>query len=137
MTTPFHGTVLHAGEATGHVLRLSAPLSFWGGTDEQGYITDPHHPQCGERLTGRVVILTGGRGSSSSSSVLAEQIRAGCGPAALLLAERDAIITLGAIAAAELYDVRVPVILFEPDQFAALPTSGTATVSEDGTVSTV
>lgn len=126
------GHVLHPGSASAQGLRLTAPLSFWGGTNEQGMVIDPHHPQHGTVLAGRVVLLPGSRGSSSSSSVLAEQVRTGNAPAALLLAEGDAILTLGALAAAELYDVHVPVLALEQDAFAAVPVGTDLTVTPSG-----
>ena len=107
--------VLHAGKGTGEVAVLDAPLSFWGGTDLTGHIRDPHHPQHGMLLAGRVVVMPASRGSSSSSSVLAEQLRLGTAPAAILLTERDPIILLGAIVAEQLYDVALPVLLLDPD----------------------
>lgn len=108
---PLSAFPLHPGTARGRVLRLDEPLSFWGGTDTAGRIIDRHHPQSGESVTGRVLVMLSGRGSSSSSSVLAEQLRRGTGPAAIVLGEPDAIVTLGAIVAAELYGVAVPVAL--------------------------
>ncbi len=70
--------VMVAGEAEGEVLVLDEPLSFWGGVDEtSGAIVDVHHPQRGAIVAGRILVMPAGRGSSSSSSVLAELIRAG------------------------------------------------------------
>lgn len=117
------GTVLHPGEARGTVLRLDRPLSFWGGTSLTGVIIDRQHPQRGACIAGRILAMRSGRGSSSSSSVLAEQVRAGRGPAAVVMTEPDAIIALGAIVAAELYRVRVPVVVLTAEDFAGL-TSG-------------
>ena len=59
-------------------------------------------------LTGRMLVMPCGRGSSSSSYVLAEAIRAGTAPAAIILREPDRIMALGAIVARELYDIAVP-----------------------------
>jgi hypothetical protein len=124
------GRAVHPGEATGEPLVLDAPLSFWGGTDHHGTIVDEHHPQCGARLTGRVVVLPTARGSSSSSSVLAEQIRASTAPAALVLTKPDAILMLGAWVAAELYGRRLPiVVLAEPEYRALCRGSGPVTVT--------
>ena len=122
---------LCAGRAGGDLLALAEPLSFWGGTDRKtGMIIDAHHPQHGTSLAGRVLMMAASRGSSSSSSVLAEQIRAGVGPAAILLTARDAIVALGALAAAELYGTEVPVVLLDAAdsgrlQVAAVPAHGT------------
>ncbi|MGO4689890.1 aconitase X swivel domain-containing protein [Glaciibacter sp. 2TAF33] len=120
---------LSAGSSTGDVLWLDEPLSFWGGTDlTTGVITDVHHPQHGLPLAHRVLVMTASRGSSSSSSVLAEQIRLGVAPAAILLASRDAIVTLGALAAAEVYGIRLPILLLDAGALAALPRSGPVSV---------
>jgi predicted aconitase with swiveling domain len=113
-----HGRTLHPGTATGRPIRLTAPLSFWGGTDSDGRIVDAHHPQCGALLTGRILLMESGRGSSSASSVLAEQIRAGTAPAAIVLSRPDPIIPLGALIASELYDLNLPVVVAPYD---ALP----------------
>jgi hypothetical protein len=100
------------GEATGEVLALAEPLSFWGGIDPAtGEVIDVHHPQRGANVAGRILAMPGGRGSSSSSSVLAEAIRAGTAPAAIVLAEPDPILALGAIVARELYGTAVPVVV--------------------------
>ncbi|WP_426245016.1 aconitase X swivel domain-containing protein [Nocardioides sp. LHG3406-4] len=116
------GVSLQPGSAAGELLVLEEPLSFWGGTDlATGTVVDAHHPQLGLALTGRVVAMAASRGSSSSSSVLAEQIRLGVGPAALLLRSPDAIVSLGAMIAAELYDRETPVVLLEPGDFDRLP----------------
>jgi predicted aconitase with swiveling domain len=106
------------GVGEGEVLVLEAPLSFWGGVDPAtGDVIDVHHPQRGACVRGTVLVLPSGRGSSSSSSVLAEAIRAGTGPAALVLLEPDPIIALGAIVARELYGTAVPVVVVEPPSF--------------------
>ena len=93
-------------------LVLSEPLSLWGGMDPAtGELTDVHHPQRGASLAGRVVVMPSGRGSSSSASVLAEAVRAGVAPAAILLGEPDLILAIGSAVAEELYGVRVPVVV--------------------------
>ncbi len=103
---------LVAGTAEGHALVLEEPLSLWGGLDpETGSIIDTRHPQRGANVTGRVLVMPAGRGSSSSSSVLAEAIRAGTGPAAIVLGEPDAILALGAIVARELFGTSIPVVV--------------------------
>lgn len=103
---------LTGGTATGEALVLDEPLSFWGGVDpETGTIVDARHPQHGASVTGRILMMPSGRGSSSSSSVLAESIRAGTGPAAIVLGEPDPILALGAIVARELYGTIVPVVV--------------------------
>jgi len=102
-------------------LVLTEPLSLWGGMDPaSGELIDAHHPQLGANLAGRVVVMRSGRGSSSSSSVLAEAARAGTAPAAILLGEPDLILSIGSAVAEELYGVRVPVVVLPPDRLEAI-----------------
>lgn len=104
--------VLVDGEATGEILVLQRPLSFWGGYDpESGIITDIAHPQHGHSLTGRVVVMPHGRGSSSSSAVLAEALRLGTGPAAIVLGEPDQVVASGVVVARMLYGIECPVVV--------------------------
>lgn len=110
------------------MLKLDLPLSFWGGVSQDGTIIDGHHPQLGESLVGRVLAMTSGRGSSSSSSVLAELLRAEKGPTAILLTHPDAIVVLGAIVAAELYGSAVPVVQMSDEDFARLRSGDGVTV---------
>ena len=131
--TAHAGTPLCPGVAVGPLLRLEEPLSFWGGVDAGGRVVDVHHPQHGTLLTGTVLVLPSGRGSSSSAAVLAEQIRAGTAPAAVVLGEPDGILVAGALVAAELYGVQVPVLVLPPaayDRLAcATPTDGAIPVT--------
>lgn len=100
------------GSGRGEGLVLDEPLSFWGGVDPaSGEVIDVRHPQRGANVAGRVLVMASGRGSSSSSSVLAESIRAGTAPAAIVLAEPDPILAIGAIVARELYGREIPVVV--------------------------
>ena len=88
---------------TGTALVLDEPLSLWGGVDPStGLIIDARHPQRGESVTGRVLVMQSGRGSSSSASILAEAIRAGTAPAGILLGEPDLILAIGSAVGEEL-----------------------------------
>ena len=106
------------GRADGPTFVLEEPLSFWGGVDAvSGRIIDRWHPQKGRAISGQVLVMTAGRGSSSGSSVLAEAIRLGTGPAGIVLLTRDAIVTVGAMIASELYRTQCPVVLARPADF--------------------
>jgi predicted aconitase with swiveling domain len=103
--------VLHKGAGNGRLMVLNGPLSLWGGLDpETGRIIDKSHPEAGQTVTGVVLFMTHGRGSSSSSSVLAEAIRLGTAPAGLILGEVDSILVTGAYVASLLYGRRFPVL---------------------------
>ncbi|KVP41243.1 aconitase X swivel domain-containing protein [Burkholderia ubonensis] len=109
--TVLSGDTLVAGDAFADVLVLDEPLSFWGGYDSAaGRIIDRGHPLVGASLAGRIMVMAHAKGASSSSSVLAEAVRNGTGPVGIVLKERDLIISIGAIVAAELYAIEVPVV---------------------------
>jgi predicted aconitase with swiveling domain len=115
------GWSLVAGEARGPAVVLDEPLSFWGGVDpETGRVIDVHHPQLGVTITGRVLVMPSGRGSSSSSSVLVESIHAGTGPVAIVMREPDPIIALGAIVVRELFGTRFPVVVVDEATYRSL-----------------
>ncbi len=119
------GQTLAQGAATGAPLALDEPLSFWGGLDvKTGRIIDRWHPQVGEQVTGRVLMMPAGRGSSSGSAALAEALRVGVGPAAILLLKRDGIVVVGALAAAELYGRACPVALIAREDWTRLRAAG-------------
>ena len=120
-----------AGTAEGRALVLDEPLSFWSGIDPAtGDIVDARHPQYGANVAGRILVMPSGRGSSSSSSVLAEAIRAGTAPAAIVLGEADPILALGAIVARELFGTTIPVVVTAG---SALRTDDLAAVRADET----
>jgi predicted aconitase with swiveling domain len=120
-TRTFHAIALVPGAASGPILRLDEPLSFWGGLDSAtGTIIDRLHPQRGANVAGRILMMPCGRGSSSGSATLAEALRLGKGPAAILMLERDAIVVVGAMVAAELYRLACPVALANERDWEAL-----------------
>ena len=129
------GIVLADGDGEGLALRLDEPLSFWGGVDPaSGEIIDARHPQRGTSVTGRVLVMPSARGSSSSSSVLAEAVRAGRAPAAILLGEPDLILAVGAMVAEELYAVRVPILHLRPAELATIADGAAVSIGLGGEV---
>lgn len=115
------GRILVEGQATGPALVLEEPLSFWGGLDPAtGEIVEANHPQRNSIVAGTILVMPSGRGSSSSATVLAEAIRAGSAPAGIVLGEPDDIIVIGALVAAELYGVTIPVVVASPAGYASI-----------------
>ena len=132
-STTISAVALVAGRADGPTCLLSEPLSFWGGLDAiSGKIIERRHPQYGTVISGRVLVMTAGRGSSSGSSVLAEAIRLGTGPAGIVLLRRDAIVTVGAMVAAELYNAHCPVVVVEPDAWTTILGSARLSIAARG-----
>jgi predicted aconitase with swiveling domain len=124
-------------EVGGRALVLAEGLSLWGGMDPAtGDLIDAHHPQRGASLTGRVVVMPAGRGSSSSASVLAEAVRAKTAPAAILLGEPDLILDIGSAVAEELYGTVVPVLVLDAEQLAGIRDGEMVRIGHDGSVRT-
>lgn len=120
---------------TAPVMKLSAPLSFWGGVDPAtGRIIQVRHPECGETISGMILALPGTIGSSSSSAVLLELIRLRIAPAALLLDEPDAILLIGCIVGREMGWATPPAFRLAASEQAKLP-SGPIKIAPDGSIS--
>ena len=85
------GQVVIAGRAAAPALAANEPLSFWGGYDyASGEIIDRRHPLSGQVAAGRVLCLPFTRGSSTTTAVLLEAVKAGTAPAAILTTEARA-----------------------------------------------
>jgi len=135
MATVVHGRPVVAGEATGATLVTDQPLSFWGGYDAQdGSIIDHRHPLHGANAKGRVLVLPGSRGSSTTSAVLLEAVRNDTAPAAIITRAPDSFIALTAIVAGELYDRILPVVAVAPEVFASIPDGMKVSITSDGTI---
>lgn len=132
----FQAQVLVPGRGEGPALVLPEPLSLWGGLDpETGEIIDRRHPSSGANVQGCVLVLPAGRGSSSASSILLEAVRLGTGPTAIITAEVDGILALGAAVAREMYQKAPPVIVLDTAAYGQLYNGQWLRVAEDGTVS--
>ncbi|WP_274427234.1 cis-3-hydroxy-L-proline dehydratase [Chelativorans sp. YIM 93263] len=126
------GKSLVEGESEGDLLCAEVGLSFWGGVDPAtGIIIDRHHPLHGECLAGRVLAIPSGRGSCSGSGVLLELILNGHAPAAVVVCEREQILTLGALVAELVFDRSIPVLQVERKVFAHIGAFRHARVGKD------
>jgi predicted aconitase with swiveling domain len=129
------GKPIVAGSAQGEALVSSEPLSFWGGYDyHTGEIIDRRHPLSGQVAAGRVLAVPFTRGSSTTTAVLLEAVRAGTAPAAILTTGPDHFFALASIVADEMYAQPIPVVALSPVDFAALRSGRWVEVREDGRV---
>jgi predicted aconitase with swiveling domain len=120
------------GSASGPAAVLTEPLSLWGGLDpDTGSVIDAHHPQRGRVIAGNVLVMPFGRGSSSSTSTLLEAVRLRTHPTAIVLAEVDDILVLGAIVAKALYGITVPVVVLPRSAYDLIQTSDEVDVTPD------
>ena len=128
-------TVLHPGIAQGSVLLLDEPLSFWGAFDPRtGTIIDIHHPQRGQSLKGKILMMLESRGSGSAPGGLAEAIRLGTAPAGIILVQADINLAIGAAVAETLYGKSCPILAVSPQDFLELSKAAYLHISHDGTV---
>ncbi len=129
------GQVVIAGTACGRVLHSDEPLSFWGGYDyHSGEIIDRRHPLCGKIAAGCILCLPSARGSSTTTAVLLEAIKAGTAPAAIVTTGVDTFFALASIVADELYGLPIPLVALAPDEYGHLRTGGTVAIAADGRV---
>jgi len=129
--------VLVDGEARGTLLRVSRPLSFWGGIDpDTGAIIDPHQPKRGSTVGGTILAVPATVGSSSSSAIILELLRNGKAPAALILGQVDAILTLGVVVAREMGYPTIPVVELALEDIDGLPEGEVVTIARGGVVGT-
>ena len=123
------------GEARGPVLRLREPISFWGGVDPRtGLVTDPASSGLGRSVAGTVLVLPATRGSSSGSAVLLQLLHAGRAPAALVLAEVDAILGLGILVAREMGWPTIPLLLLPAAEQECLTDGERVRLASDGRI---
>jgi predicted aconitase with swiveling domain len=125
-----------SGKAAGEALVSSEPLSFWGGYDQRtGEIIDRRHPLSGQLASGRVLVIPYTRGSSTTTAVLLEALRAGTAPSAIVTTGQDTFLALGALVAHELYGHSLPILAVSSDSLSNLRTGQWLEIAPNGTIS--
>ena len=129
------GRAIVAGEAEGEALVTHDALSFWGGYDfKTGEIIDRHHPLAGVRAGGRILAVPFSKGSSSTTAVLLEAVRAGTAPAAIVTTGTDSFFALASIVAELMYGRSFPVVALDAKDFALLQTGERISISRSGEI---
>jgi predicted aconitase with swiveling domain len=130
-----HGRAIIAGEAEGEALVSSEALSFWGGYDfRTGEIIDRRHPLAGIRAAGKILAVPFTKGSSTTTAVLLEAVRAGTAPAAIVTTGVDSFFALASIVADVMYGKSFPVVALETADFATLQSGMHLVVERSGVV---
>jgi len=94
------GRVVKAGHAEGEALVSPEPIGFLGGVDpDTGVVIEAGHPLEGQCVAGRVLVFPTGKGSTVGSYTLYQLARNGLAPAAIINAEADPVVAVGAIIA--------------------------------------
>lgn len=100
MSVTFNARVIKAGQARGIALVSPEPIGFFGMVDpETGRIIERGHPLEGECIAGRVLVFPTGKGSTVGSYSLYRLAKANLAPAAIVNAESEPIVAVGAIIA--------------------------------------
>ena len=130
------GKPIIAGSARGQALVSQEPLSFWGGYDwKTGEIIDRRHPLSGSNAKGKILAIPFTRGSSTTTAVLLESIRAGTSPNAIITTATDFFFALASVVADELYHTPIPLVAVSESDFARLRTGDQIALDELGKVS--
>jgi predicted aconitase/predicted aconitase with swiveling domain len=117
----------------GDLLVSETALSFWGGVNTRtGAIIDQHHPLHGQTLAQRVLAIPGARGSCSGSGTLLELILNGHAPAAIVVYEREEILSLGALVADLMFQRSIPILQVERSVIRSLARFRYARIGEQG-----
>jgi uncharacterized protein len=129
------GRVIIRGEARGKALVSTEPLSFWGGYDwKTGEIIDRRHRLAGSIAKDRILAVPFTRGSSTTTAVLLEAIRAGTAPAAIITTDTDFFFALASVVAEEMYHSPLPLIALAESDFAKLRTDDELIINDTGEV---
>ena len=94
------GRIIKSGRGEGLALVSPAPIGFLGGVDpDTGIVLEPGHPLQGQSVAGRVLVFPTGKGSTVGSYTILRLAKSGHAPAAMINAESEAIVAVGAIIA--------------------------------------
>jgi predicted aconitase with swiveling domain len=130
--------VIIRGEAHGAALVSREPLSFWGGYDwKTGEIIDRRHALSGSIAKDKILAIPFTRGSSTTTAVLLEAIRAKTAPAAILTTDTDFFFALASVVAEELYGSPLALVALAESDFARLEMDDDVTIRENGEVTLV
>ena len=109
------------GQASGEVLVCVEGLSFWGGIDPQtGVIIDAHHPNHGDSVSYKCLLMPTSRGSCSGSGVLLQLALNNLAPAMIIFSEPEQVLTLGSIVCDRIFRISVPIICLSQKNYDAV-----------------
>lgn len=92
------GRIIKAGSVQGSALVSPDPIGFLGGVDpDTGIVIESGHPLEGQCMAGRILVFPSGKGSTVGSYTLYRMAREGTAPAAIINAESEPIVAVGAI----------------------------------------
>lgn len=132
MKLSFEGRIIKAGRAKGEALVSPEPVGFLGGVDANtGIVTEKGHPLEGQCVAGKVLVFPTGKGSTVGSYVLYQLAVNALAPVAILNAESEPIVAVGAIIGEIPMVDRIPIeqihtgdcVTIDGDQVTVVPSS--------------
>lgn len=125
----FEGRVLVEGSAEGTVLVCDQAISGWGGIDPvRGVIVEVGHPQHGESVAGRVLIIPGAKGSSGWSGQFHLAKLLGKAPVAIITRAVNSKLALGLVV------LGIPAVTDLPEEFESHVKTGDNVRVSDGRI---
>ncbi len=92
------GRKIALGKVEGDALVTTEGISFFGGVDpDNGKVTEVGHPLEGQSITGKILVFPQGKGSTVGSYALYRMKKQGTAPKAIINAECETIVAVGAI----------------------------------------
>lgn len=129
------GRPVISGAAAGIGLVSNEALSFWGGYDwRSGEIIDRRHPLSGANAKGKILAIPFTRGSSTTTAVLLEAIRAHTAPIAIITTAPDFFFALASVVANELYARPLPLVVVSAADFTHLRSGDHIQIDEAGNI---
>lgn len=124
------GLLIQAADVDADILACTEALSVWGGVDPaSGEIIDAHHPQSGQNIAGKILMMPSSRGSCTGSAVLLGLALAGNAPAALVFRESEDVLTLGALIAQGMFDKPIAVLRLDGQTYAQIAANDRASLA--------
>lgn len=121
------------GHVTAPVLKLDQPISFWGGVDHlSGRIIDHAHPQKGECIASKALVVPMIRGSGGTPGTIASLMKFGYGPTALILGYPEINALTGVLVGERLFGTPCPIFLADAETIASLRSGRVIDISPDG-----
>ncbi|MEZ3160367.1 DUF126 domain-containing protein [Microbacterium sp. BWT-B31] len=119
MSRSFEGRCLVDGEAEAEILYCTDKIPGWGGISyATGEIIEVGHPQFGQSIAGKILVIPGAKGASGWSGQFHIARVNGVGPAAVVTRTLNTKLALG-IAVAE-----APALIDLPEEAYALMQTG-------------
>lgn len=127
----FEGRVLVEGRATAEILYCTSEIPGWGGIDtKSGRIVEVGHPQYGESMAGRILVIPGAKGASGWSGQFHLAKINGFAPAGVVARSLNTKLALG------LAILGVPALIDLPEEaYNEIATGRVATI--DGSAITI